>query len=211
MTEDLKRKEPNNSTGESPKQRAAEVLLLLRNQTNHDSNETLMPVDAPKLPDLVLEMDAETKNNSKDGNSATDNNKPTPTKKKGDTSNNKPKEKSSGNKDNTKDNGKQSKQIESTKSPTKGVFQMRTIGLRKHKSPTHRIAKKIGCSLCKRKFDNRKELKTHHQEDHNILTCDICGKAFSTKKSLSKHLYKHSDLPWKCKKCDEGYAFPSEL
>ena len=200
MTEDLKRNELTNSTGESPEQRAAEVLLLLRNQTNYDSNETLMPVDAPKLPDLVLEMDAEKDKSIKDSKTVTGNNNTALTKEKHDTANNKLKEKNSGNKDKTIDKGKQSKKIESTKSPMKGVFQMRTIGLRKHKSLTHQIVKKIGCSLCKQKFDNRKELKIHHQEDHNILTCDICGKSFSTKKSLSKHLYKHSDLPWKCKK-----------
>ena len=88
---------------------------------------------------------------------------------------------------------------------------MRTIGLRKHKSPTHRSTKKIGCSMCKQTFNSRNKLKTHHTQDHNILNCDICGKSFSTKKSLSKHFYKHSDLPWKCKKCGEGFAFPSEL
>ena len=88
---------------------------------------------------------------------------------------------------------------------------MRTIGLRKHKSPTQRPAKKIGCTMCSDKFENRKELKLHHQQDHNILTCNTCEKHFSTKKSLSKHMYKHSELPWKCKKCGESYAFPSEL
>ena len=88
---------------------------------------------------------------------------------------------------------------------------MRTIGLRKHKSPTHHTVKKIRCSMCSEKFENRNDLKTHHKDDHNILTCNTCGKNFSTKKSLSKHAYKHSELPWKCKKCGEGYAFPSEL
>ena len=211
MMEDLKRNEPNKSIGESPEQRAAEVLLQLRNQTNHDSNETLMPVDAPKLPDLVLEMDAEKEKNKNDNKTTTGNSNTAPPKEKQGTANEKPKEKNTGNKDKMTGKAKQPNKAESTKSPKKGVFQMRTIGLRKHKSPTHRTVKKIGCSLCKQKFDNRKELKTHHQEDHNILTCDICGKSFSTKKSLSKHLYKHSDLPWKCKKCGEGYAFPSEL
>ena len=88
---------------------------------------------------------------------------------------------------------------------------MQTIGIKKHKSPTHRIAKKIGCSMCDQKFNDRQSLKTHHQQDHNILPCNDCGKNFSTKKSLAKHMYKHSELPWKCEKCREGYSFPSEL
>ena len=62
-----------------------------------------------------------------------------------------------------------------------------------------------------KKFNDRQSLKTHHQQDHNILPCNSCGKNFSTKKSLAKHMYKHSELPWKCKQCGEGYAFPSEL
>ena len=208
MTEEMR----NDNPSKSPEQSAAEGLLLLRNQMNHESNETLMPIDAPKLPDLVLEMDAENQvatssiNNKKEevnGRKETDKIETTPIT---DT----PEQK------NTKQNGNE-KEIQkaskagSTKSPTKGVFQMRTIGLRKHKSPTHRIVKKIGCSMCSEKFENRNELKTHHQQDHNILMCNTCGKNFSTKKSLSKHAYKHSELPWKCKKCGEGYAFPSEL
>ena len=59
MTEDLNRNEAPDGTGKSPEQRAAEGLLLLRNQTDYEANETLMPIDAPKLPDLVQEMDAE--------------------------------------------------------------------------------------------------------------------------------------------------------
>ena len=208
MTEEMKSDNPS----KSPEQTAAEGLLLLRNQSNHESNEILMPIDAPKLPDLVLEMDAEKQaatssiNNGKDdanGRMETDNVETTlivdtPAQK------------------NTKQTGSE-KEIQNapkagtTKSPTKGVFQMRTIGLRKHKSPTHRIVKKIGCSMCSEKFENRNDLKTHHQQDHKILTCNTCGKHFSTKKSLSKHAYKHSELPWKCKKCGEGFAFPSEL
>ena len=203
MTENLNHNENSENTGKSPEQRAAEGLLMLRNQPNDESNETLLPVDAPKLPDLVLEMDAEkvSVNTEK-----TTEDKILKSKDKD------VKETESKNKENKdKEAANREKPAGTTKSPMKGVFQMRTIGLRKHKSTTHRIEKKIGCSMCKQKFDDRKGLKLHHQQDHKIQMCDICGKNFSTKKSLSKHLYKHSDLPWKCKKCGEGYAFPSEL
>ena len=165
--------------GKSPEQRAAEGLLLLRNQTNNESNEVLMPIDAPKLPDLVLEMDAETtstntRNEEQSIRKEMDNTHTSLTDDMGETTKTKQKEK--------KKDLQNTTNADSTKSPTKGVFQMRTIGLRKHKSPTHHIVKKIGCSMCKNKFENRSELKTHHQQDHNILTCDTCGKYFSTKK-----------------------------
>ena len=205
MTEKMRNEDP----AKSPEHRAAEGLLLLRNQ---ESNETLMPVDAPKLPDLVREMDAEnqtyptsinSRNNKQDNSTETDN---TQTNHAIDTT------EPNGIRHEGKDKDIQkATKADSSKSPTKGVFQMRTIGLRKHKSPTHRVAKRIGCSMCSEKFANRNELKTHHHQDHNILTCTTCGKSFSTKKSLAKHAYKHSELPWKCKKCGEGYAFPSEL
>ena len=78
MTEGMRNDDP----AKSPEQRAAKGLLLLRNQMNQESNETLMPVDAPKLPDLVLEMDAEnqtkptsinSRNNEQDNSKETDN------------------------------------------------------------------------------------------------------------------------------------------
>ena len=125
MTEGM-RNEELSKTGKSPEQRAAEGLLLLRNQTNNEANDVLMPVDEPKLPDLVLEMDAEitstnTRNEEQSIRKETDNTHTRQTNDAGKTTNTKQKEKNKDLQNTTK--------TDSTKSPTKGVFQMRTIGL----------------------------------------------------------------------------------
>ena len=194
---------------QSPEQRAAEGLMMLSTHRANEDSDVLLPVDTPRLPDLVKEMecanvDTESELKEKPTKEKTDDHheaSKSPTNSTGHTENvtkgSKPSEKN--------------KKDKLPKSPYKGVFKMRTIGLRKHQSPVHRTSKKIGCSMCNQKFDDRQGLKIHHQQDHNILPCNICEKSFSTKKSLAKHMYKHSELPWKCKECGEGYAFPSEL
>ena len=210
MTETMNINSTKDNRQKSPEQHAAESLILLSAHIAHEDSDNLLPVDTPKLPDLVKDIetsdvntDIKLRENSTKGKTdvlhhETPN---TPTIPVVHTEN-------ATRAIETPENNIKDKL---PKSPNKGVFKMRTIGIRKHKSLVHRSTKKIGCSMCDQKFNDRQGLKMHHQQDHNILPCNSCGKNFSTKKSLAKHLYKHSELPWKCKECGEGYAFPSEL
>ena len=125
MTENLNKKGLTN-TGDSPEQSAAEGLLMLRNPLGHESNEILMPVDAPRLPDLVLEMDANKNivNTEKIGNLNGKTNEQEPSKtKEGRTT-----------KENINETSEQQNSVKNTKdktitetktkSPSKGVFQI---------------------------------------------------------------------------------------
>ena len=211
MTETLNSKSIADNGQKSPEQRAAEGLILLSTQRDHEANDVLLPVDTPKLPDLVKEMgknfNVNTERISTDNPATELTDVPHQRTPKNASISIEPSE----NATKASEPSKKDKKHGLPKSPSKGVFQMRTIGLKKHKSPVHHTTKKIGCSMCEQKFNDRQGLKMHHQQDHNILPCNSCGKSFSTKKSLAKHMYKHSELPWKCKECGEGYAFPSEL
>ena len=65
--------------------------------------------------------------------------------------------------------------------------------------------------MCDQIVKTKDELRTHHQEVHNIITCKDCGKGFATKQSLRKHTYTHTMMnSYECLLCKKFFVFPSE-
>ena len=101
----------------------------------------------------------------------------------------------------------------STKSPgsPRGVLKVTRYKLRKG-TPNKYVHKPLKCSLCNQIVNSKDELRTHHQEVHNIILCKECGKGFATKQSLRKHSYSHMTTNnYECLLCKIFFTFLSEL
>ena len=65
--------------------------------------------------------------------------------------------------------------------------------------------------MCDQAVNSKDELRTLHQEIHNIISCKECNKGFATKESLRKHTYTHtSGNNYECILCKKFFTFPSE-
>lgn len=80
--------------------------------------------------------------------------------------------------------------------------------LKVHRSK-HFVNQDLTCITCKEKFESKKLLKIHMNNNHGAkkaesqFSCEICGKMFKSNWNLNNHLKKHSD-DWnklKCKTC----------
>ena len=92
-----------------------------------------------------------------------------------------------------------------------GVLMVTRYNLRKG-TPNKYVHKPLKCTMCHHEVNNKSELKTHHQNVHNIISCEKCNKGFATKESLRKHLYTHTTSnSYECLLCKISFTFPSEL
>ena len=74
------------------------------------------------------------------------------------------------------------------------------------------VHRPLKCTMCDHEVNNKSELKTHHQEVHNRISCEKCNKGFATKESLRKHSYTHTTSnSYECLLCKISFTFPSEL
>ena len=72
--------------------------------------------------------------------------------------------------------------------------------------------KLLKCSMCDQIVNSKYELRTHHQEIHNIMACEECSKGFATKQYLRKHSYAHTTMNnYECLLCKKFFVFQSEL
>ena len=64
---------------------------------------------------------------------------------------------------------------------------------------------------CNRAFETQSELNVHYKKRHPPVQCSICKKVCATPNTLDRHMYKHKPRQYKCKYCDQSFAFKSEL
>ena len=89
-----------------------------------------------------------------------------------------------------------------TKSP-KGILKVTCYQLRKG-SPNKYKHWPLKCSMCDQQVNSKDELRVHHQEVYNIITCKECRKGFTTNQSLRKHSYTHTTKhTYECLRCKQ--------
>ena len=182
------------------------LLMLGENPEHLDdeiNNELIMPVNKPKQPDIIEEETKKNKcKNKKDRKT-----------KKTENQNDSPRKLI---RQSTKHNSTHAKTTEFPSLPKnpgspRGVLKVTRYELRKGNPNTY-VAKLLKCSVCDQIVKTKNELRSHHQEVHNIITCKDCGKGFATKQSLRKHTYTHTTMTnYECILCKKFFVFPSEL
>ena len=92
--------------------------------------------------------------------------------------------------------------------PSKGMFKMKTITIRRTKDPCT-----FKCSVCSTRASTLRELNAHFIQNHRNVDCDMCGKSFLTPASLRKHRYSHIEESeqFQCRTCDKCFPFESQL
>ena len=92
--------------------------------------------------------------------------------------------------------------------PSKGVFKMKTITIRRSKD-----SRTFKCSVCSTRASTLRELNAHFIQNHRNVDCDMCGKSFLTPASLCKHRYSHIEESeqFQCRTCDKCFPFESQL
>ena len=156
------------------------------------------PFQSTKGDDLIEPTTAKDKSDTKSTNQA---NK---TKKT---------ENSSGKDSKPKNKGRSTKKSRSSPKPTTSSNKNATKSINK-KKPTHTKALRThnySCPGCNRVFEQQSELNAHYKKRHPPVQCTICKKVCATPNTLDRHMYKHKPRNYKCKYCDQSFAFKSEL
>ena len=92
----------------------------------------------------------------------------------------------------------------------KGVWKTTKHGICKNYGPSH--PQNYGCKVCGQLLPSRGELNEHYRRNHPPVLCPVCKKLFSCPNTWDRHLYSHNlNKQFECDKCDESYAFESEL
>ena len=97
-----------------------------------------------------------------------------------------------------------------TSSPasTKSEFQMKVVGIHKHK-PKYSFK----CSVCGKIMYSVWEWNIHHRKKHSkiVFSCEDCGKGFQVPSSLRDHRYLHRGQPFIYNTCQAKFTFYSGL
>ena len=161
------------------------LLMLGENPEHLDdeiNNELIMPVNKPKQPDIIEEETKKDKRKNKKDRKT----------KKTENQNDSPRKLI---RQSTKHNSTHVKTTEFPSLPKKpgsprGVLKVTRYELRKGKPNTY-VAKLLKCSMCDQIVKTKDELRTHHQEVHNIITCKdwqrICYQTIIEKAHVHSH------------------------
>ena len=93
-----------------------------------------------------------------------------------------------------------------TPAPLKGKFSSQTHGILVHKR-IHTYK----CSVCSVVSNTQSSANAHFKNNHPPVQCSKCAKTCSTPSTLSRHMYLHGTLKYPCHRCDQRFAFESEL
>ena len=168
----------------------ANTLLSLGSLESIDQtvdNETLLPVDKPRIRDFTQELAAQECTKQLEDESDSD-----ITVAYG---------------ENQSDNTSTTAEPRSPK----GVFRSKHYGI-KRQSPTQSKVRHLRCLVCDTIFDSKREINKHHRTEHTKVACPDCRRTFPTPDALSHHRYIHkTDHQHICKYCDKKCAFESDL
>ena len=182
----------------------AKTLLQLHGTENLDitkDNEQLLPVDAPKQPDVVKEMAStlgDSLPNLPSVYGAPDDND---------------------DEHDEDDNATviyeppvvPARENTSVTSPKCGQVTFKHYGIRR-RSPKQTNIRKHRCVLCSKSRDSKKELNDHHRKEHSGVTCPTCNKEFPMTDLFQRHRYIHRNpTQYKCAVCDKILPFESDL
>jgi len=86
------------------------------------------------------------------------------------------------------------------------IFPYNIANLKRHKENTHFLKRDYQCDKCDKVFSAKNSLQRHVNEIHlgfKPFECEQCSYKIGTKNKLAIHIQaKHTDEPFKCRKCD---------
>ena len=86
------------------------------------------------------------------------------------------------------------------------IFPYNVANLKRHKENTHFLKRDYQCDKCDKVFSAKNSLQRHVNEIHlgyKPFECQQCNYKIGTKHKLDIHIQaKHTDEPFKCRKCE---------
>ena len=105
---------------------------------------------------------------------------------------------------------KSTSQVSPRPGSPKGTWKTTKHGIQNKYGPNH--PQNYGCKVCGQLFPSRDELNEHYRRNHPPVLCPVCKKSFSCLNTRDRHLYSHNlNKQYSCDKCEESFAFESEL
>ena len=104
------------------------------------------------------------------------------------------------------DTGKTPLVVKPAPKTLKGLFKKTTHGIKKHRRIRNYKCPK--CDVCK---NSQAEANEHYNNNHPPVSCSKCPKICATPCTLARHMYLHSELKYPCHRCEQRFAFESEL